>query len=144
MLIAGGVLLGCDGEQASSPPPAETQPSARTDLLVGYWEGTWTSEVDDGSGKLTANIVKLDENRYRSVFVATYGGFIPFKQEVVVTADRSQVPWEFEGSSDLGWMAGGVFRYDGHSDGETFWSTYKSKSEKGVFEMRRISDKPRD
>ena len=43
----------------------------------------------------------------------------------------------FNGQENLGWLAGGVYRYDGTTDGQAFDCTYQSKHDHGRFQMTR-------
>jgi hypothetical protein len=52
-------------------------------------------------------------------------------------AEKSDHVLRFEGEADLGWLAGGVYRYDGQATPASFFSTYKSKYDHGTFQMKR-------
>ena len=45
--------------------------------------------------------------------------------------------FHFSGEADLGYLAGGVYHYDGHADGTNFFSNYSSKYDHGTFQMTR-------
>jgi hypothetical protein len=109
------------------------------DLLVGKWEGTWKSSVNDLDGKLTCTIHKTLDGKYAAAFSATYAVILTHKSNVVLTAEPDGARWKFKGEKDLGFFSGGVYTYDGTSDGTDFVSTYDSKYEKGTFTMKRIS-----
>jgi hypothetical protein len=44
----------------------------------------------------------------------------------------------FRGEADLGWLAGGVYRYEGHATATNFFSTYECKYDGGTFRMTRL------
>jgi len=43
----------------------------------------------------------------------------------------------FDGEADLGWMAGGVYKYDGHANSTDYFCTYHSSYDNGSFTMKR-------
>lgn len=91
------------------------------------------------------------EARYR----AEYGGCFSFEYTVPMALERERADigtdaagggaagdatgalCRFSGSADLGWMAGGLYRYEGIADGKTFTATYSSASDHGVFRLLR-------
>jgi hypothetical protein len=48
--------------------------------------------------------------------------------------------WRFRGQEDLGFFSGGVYTYEGRTDGEEFYSTYDSLLDKGIFQMKRVKE----
>jgi len=46
-------------------------------------------------------------------------------------------PFNFQGEADLGWWGGGVYSYDGQATPANFFSTYKSRYDRGSFRMTR-------
>jgi hypothetical protein len=157
-LLAGAAAGGCafdrnwkrlraaDRAAAAAASTGTTAPSpdrAAADRLAGRWEGTWKSERNNHSGKLRAIITPLDDTSYRAAYDATYLGLLRFGYSMKLTvqpneagsSDASAV--RFQGSEDLGWLAGGVYRYDGAADGQSFESTYQSKYDHGRFRMTR-------
>jgi hypothetical protein len=118
---------------------AAKQAAPQRDLLHGRWEGTWRSDGDMGGGRLRCIARKLTDDRYEAKFHATYAFDLPFESTVVLTVRKGPKRWRFEGEADLGFFAGGVYRYKGSSDGQRFFSTYRAKLDEGVFEMRRVA-----
>jgi len=105
--------------------------------LGGRWSGTWTSETTGHHGKLRCIAVPQGENVYEARFHATYCGILPFQQTVrLTTVDRGGL-WRFRGEEDLGWLAGGIYTYEGETSGERFMARYTSVKDRGVFEMSR-------
>ena len=112
----------------------------QSDLLVGCWEGTWTSAVNQHTGSLRAVVKPLEENRYDIWYYSTYKlGFLPLKFEYSMPVDATLDGdgLRFTGEADLGWLAGGVFHYDGECRDGRFTCDYRSESDHGVFEMTR-------
>lgn len=106
--------------------------------LAGCWEGTWKSCTSGHHGKLKAQIVKLDENRYCCRFSGTFFMVLPFQYSVILTAEPGDDVLTFMGRSNLGRLAGGTYRYTGHADDCKFHATYRSCKDQGVFDMRRV------
>ena len=131
--------VGCSmfpGEE--KPGPAVANPSARpVDLMAGHWEGTWSNTSDSMGGRLTCRITPLEAGRdYQAEFHAVFAKVLTYDSTVTLTVQREGATWKFHGEKDLGLM-GGVFTYDGHTDGREFYSTYDSRLNKGAYRMTR-------
>ena len=120
-----------------SPPPAPAAPAV--DLLVGQWEGTWTSSSCSMGGALSCTITKSADGKYVAAFSAIFGGIFTHKSTVTLSAQPGADGWTFKGQEDLGLLAGGVYSYEGRCDGKEFYSTYDSTFDKGVFKMTRVA-----
>ena len=129
-------LAGCSTFQ-SDWKSATAQPAPAVDM-TGPWEGQWKSDVNGHEGRLRCLVSRNDDQTYEARFHAKYRRILGFKYTVnlSVESDRDQQV-VFEGEADLGWYAGGLYRYDGHADPTAFFSTYKSKADAGVFKMNR-------
>lgn len=118
-----------------------SEPSAKADTgLAGRWVGTWTSERSNHKGKLRAIITPVNEITYRADFNATYLGILRFGYSMNLTArpeEGSAGATRFTGQENLGWIAGGLYQYEGVTDGQTFECTYQAKSDHGRFRMTR-------
>jgi len=126
-------------ERAALPPPAlEGQAGATPDLLAGKWEGTWSSTSNGMSGSLRCTAVKAADGQYGAVFDAVFGKIFTFRSAVTLTVKVDGRLWRFSGQKDLGLLAGGVYTYEGYTDGQEFYSTYESRFDKGVFRMKRV------
>ena len=106
------------------------------DGLEGRWEGRWVSEVNGHHGKLRC-IVKKQEDVYKARFRAKYRKILTFGYTVPLKAEPVENGYKFRGEADLGALAGGVYHYDGHTDGSNFLSTYSCKYDHGTFQMQR-------
>jgi hypothetical protein len=106
-------------------------------LPVGRWQGHWSSESNGHRGKLRCLVDSAGSNRFSARFRAIYAGFIPYEHTIVLTGVDRNGLWRFEGEEDLGWLAGGVYRFDGEASPDRFFTRYTSASERGVFELRR-------
>ncbi len=60
-----------------------------------------------------------------------------FSYAVPLQFEQRDGVWQFTGEENLGKMAGGVYRYEGHVSPTNFFSTYQSKYDHGTFQMRR-------
>ena len=123
------------------PGAGATSASAPVELLEGRWEGTWSSQARDDRGKLRCIITKLSDDKYHAEFLATYARILTFKQPVDLSVQKKDGPgrWAFKGQSDLGWLAGGVYTYEGHVTGQEFLSTYTASADHGEFRLTRVS-----
>jgi len=125
--------VGCSRPAGISPASA----TAPADLMAGDWEGNWYNSSDSMSGRLTCQITPLGGAQYQAEFHATFAGFLPFDSTVTLTAQRQDALWKFHGQKDLGLLVGGLYTYDGHTDGHEFFSTYDSDDNKGTYRLRR-------
>ena len=110
---------------------------ALADHLEGRWVGTWSSDVNGHSGGLRCVVTKMDGKIYRAAYRATFAKILTARYTVVLHGRNQEGRTYVEGSHDLGWLAGGLYHYQGSSDGERFVSTYHSKSDYGQFDMAR-------
>jgi hypothetical protein len=135
------VLTGCSSfnrewRQAATQPPTTTG-------ITGRWEGRWKSEANGHNDKLRAIITAVDTNHYDVKFHAAYKNWITlyltvhFGYTVRMETKPENEGLKFRGSEDLGFLAGGVYTYEGRADATNFFSTYKSKYDWGTFEMKR-------
>jgi len=115
---------------------------APQDALVGRWEGRWLSDVNGHNGKLRCLINHQTNDIYVARFRATYWKLFRFSSTVPLQVTPQETGWRFQGEVDLGKLSGGVYRYDGSATQTDFHSTYHSKYDHGIFEMRRIPAAP--
>ena len=119
----------------AGPPTAAPATS-----VTGRWEGTWRSEVNGHTDQLRCLMTTLTNGlcsarfqaKYRrGIFRFTFGYAVPLS--VVNRGGR----FEFEGEANLGWYAGGLYRYHGTATATNFTSTYRCKYDHGTFQMTR-------
>ena len=72
-------------------------------------------------------------------FHAGYAGVFRACYSTELSVTSSGAGWSFQGESDIGWLAGGVYRYEGEATTDTFTSRYKSKYDHGEFRLSRKS-----
>ena len=108
------------------------------DPLAGLWEGTWASDADGHNGKLRAIITKCPDGHYHARYCATFALVIPFAYETTHSATRRDGVTYFSGEQDLGMLAGGLYRYNGHADGHNFIADFHADNDYGVFRMQRV------
>lgn len=113
--------------------------SAPPDEVTGRWEGRWRSDANGHHDKLRCLITKVDERNYDAKFRATYKKWITvhFGYTVRLEASPGTNGVTFRGSENLGWLAGGVYTYEGRANPTNFYSKYDSKYDRGTFEMKR-------
>jgi hypothetical protein len=109
-----------------------------TDNLAGLWEGTWESEKNGHHGSLKAIIRKCDDGHYRARYYATFAVLIPYSYDTTHSAVPGECGTHFCGEEDLGCLAGGLYRTNGHANGRTFVARYKADKDYGVFRMCRV------
>jgi hypothetical protein len=110
---------------------------AGADLLAGRWKGSWKSDKSGHSGGLRCIVKRADADTYHARFNATYALFIRFGYDMDMTADVQEDVTYVAGEADLGKSAGGVYEYEGQSDGKTFRLNYRTKKDYGHFTLER-------
>lgn len=105
--------------------------------IQGRWEGTWKSDANGHHDVLRCVIVKKDETNYLARFHAKYGKALSFGYRVPLTVLETNGAITFSGNANLGWLAGGLYHYEGHANLTNFFSTYSCKHDKGTFQMAR-------
>ena len=116
---------------------AATRQKVPPNQLEGPWQGSWRSDANGHNGALRCVVTKKDNDFYRARFHAKYGKVLSFGYTVTLRAEPQNSSWKFRGQANLGFLAGGVYYYDGHTDGTNFFSKYDCKYDHGTFEMRR-------
>jgi len=128
-------LCGCssferDWRRATVPPASENS-------IEGRWEGTWKSDVNGHHGGLRCVMVHRTNSLYQAYFHATYHGIFHFSYTVPLEVQPHYGGWEFNGEADLGKLAGGAYYYEGRATPTNLLSTYRSKDDHGIFELKR-------
>ncbi|MBI1367335.1 MAG: hypothetical protein GC162_01635 [Planctomycetes bacterium] len=136
ILIAAMMLIsGCSSFEHDWEMAGKTAPPA--DAITGRWSGTWQSKVDDHSGALRAIVTRIDDTHYQAKFHAVYGGMMTFEYTATLNAKPATDQIDLAGEEDLGWLAGGVYKYNGHATPTEFFSLYRSKYDEGTYTMKR-------
>ena len=125
-----------DKGKAAAPAPS------KADLLAGLWEGTWSSSSNGMCDTLRCTVARADDGKYTAKFEAVFGKVFTHRSTVTLTVEPAGDKWQFRGQEDLGLLSGGVYTYEGNSDGQEFYSTYDSAFDKGTFRMKRAAAPP--
>ena len=107
------------------------------DHLSGRWKGSWRSDKSGHSGGLRCVAARTGADAYRCKFNATYALLLRFDYTMGMTADVREDVTYVAGEQDLGKSFGGVYEYEGESDGKTFRLNYKTKNDYGHFTLKR-------
>jgi hypothetical protein len=129
-LCAGGCTsFNHDWDERREPTP----PTA----LEGRWQGVWVSEQTHHTDNLRCVVTKHDNGTYAARFLAKYRKVLSFGYTVPLNVQTTTSGFTFSGEANLGWLAGGVYHYEGRADATNFFSTYTSKYDHGTFQMTR-------
>lgn len=143
LLAAGGALAQPQTASAPASQPATTQ-AAEQDLLLGEWSGNWASSDKNMGGTLKCKITRVPgKEGYKAVFDAVWGGVFTHQQTCTLKVrDKGEknAKWSFGGEEDLGLLNGGLYKYDGATDGAEFVCKYDSTFDKGTFKMKRVAN----
>ena len=130
LLAAGCTSFSHDWNKAAKDPAPPID-------LQGRWEGTWKSDVNGHNDKLRCVITRQGETNYLARFHAKYGKALGFGYKVHLNVLEKDGAIAFSGDANLGWLAGGLYHYEGHADLTNFVSSYNSKHDHGTFHMTR-------
>ena len=141
LLIASGCSSFDRAWNAAGKAPAESAALP----IAGRWIGTWRSDVNGHHDQLRCLVASATNQilsarfhaRYRKAFLRFSFGYT-----VPLTVRTNEGRIEFAGEADLGWYAGGTYRYDGFATATNFHSTYDSKYDRGVFRLQRPAAEP--
>ena len=134
-LFAGCSTFQHDWDGLVQNPGVET--SVKTGL-AGQWEGTWLSDANGHGGGLRCIIAPDESGTLIARYHATYGGFLTFEYDMPMSVQKDGDTYRFAAEADLGWLAGGLYEYEGTVVGDEFNSTYRSKGDHGTFRMQRV------
>ena len=129
VLLCGCSTFNRDWKRAAQQPATPAS-------IEGLWEGKWLSDVNGHTGRLRCLLSRESDSRYQARFRATYWKVFRFSYTVPLQFEQRDA-WHFTGEENLGKLAGGVYRYEGHATPTNFFSTYHSKYDHGTFQMRR-------
>jgi hypothetical protein len=124
---------------------AATDATRNPKNLEGAWTGTWKSNHDGHTGNLRAIVTKLPTTagkperynfRYHATWANILSGTINAEHEAVPVGKKKDGIVTLSGEKDLGRL-GGVYGFTGVASPIEFKADYKSKLDKGVFEMKR-------
>ncbi len=113
------------------------QPSS-SDPIQGCWEGEWVSNQNQHRGKLRGVFSRFAPCQYVFCFRATYWKHLSFCSEVKVMVQDSGGGALFHGESNLGRLAGGIYKYDGKIENFRFVCSYHCKYDHGTFQLQRV------
>lgn len=116
---------------------ARLQPPAQPGTLAGPWQGTWLSEVNGHTGELRCLVTEKQPAEYEFRFKATYWKIFRYSYLVTLPVAYDAAGYSFKGQENLGWLAGGVYHYDGRIAGTNLNATYSCKFDHGTFKLSR-------
>ena len=136
LLLSGCLALsGCSSFNRQWRETSQFPPS--TDLQ-GCWQGVWQSSANGHTDSLRCLINKTADGSYQARFKAKYRKVLSFGYTVNLQAEPSESGYRFSGEANLGWLAGGLYHYEGATDQTNFHSSYSCKYDHGTFKMVRV------
>lgn len=109
--------------------------TTNADSIEGAWTGRWQSDAGHGGGTLRAIVTKRAEREYAARFEATFWGFLRGRYQINLATDEDGK--RITGEEDLGFLAGGVYDYEGTIAPDAFDVKYRSKHDHGTFTLTR-------
>lgn len=136
LVVLSGMLTGCSFERQWQSATSYAYPEQE---LAGCWEGTWQSEYNGHHGGLRAIITKQGDGYYDAHFHATYAVLIPFEFKLPLLVTDAGQAYALEGEADLGWLAGGLYTYNGSATATDFLANYCAENkDHGTFTMTKV------
>ena len=111
--------------------------AAPADDIQGRWEGTWANQNNSHHGTVRCIMTQVSTATYEARFHATFWKIFHSGYTVPLAAAKLGDVWKLQGETDLGWLAGGLYRYDGQATAANFSCTYTSSCFQGTFQMNR-------
>lgn len=106
--------------------------------IQGAWQGTWESVRNGHQGQLKCVVRPTqDPNIFQFHYWATFWKVFRATYEVEKKVVASNGVWRIQGEKNLGRLAGGLYQYQGETDGQELRATYKSAGDEGVFLLSR-------
>lgn len=128
-------LCGCCSFNRAWNKAGQSPPGPNS--IEGRWEGRWLSDHNGHTGRLRCVLSHKEGSTYSAYYWATYWKIFRYSYKVDLAFEPRDGVWHFRGEENLGWLAGGDYRYDGRVSSTNFYSTYESKYDHGTFEMNR-------
>ncbi len=128
-------LAGCSTFDRDWKAAADTP--AAPGSIEGRWLGTWKSDRNGHSGELRCLMTRAGTNTYSARFHATYQNILTYTYTAPLVAREENGKFKFSGQSDLGFLAGGLYHYEGIATPTNYLSTYRCPSDWGTFQMQR-------
>lgn len=141
-LLAAVILAastGCSSFHTAWKTASELPPALDADTIEGRWEGRWESDRNHHNGRLRCIVTRQTNGLYSARFHANYRILfnLRFGYTAILDVTREDRRNRFSGEADLGWYAGGIYRYEGQATATHFVSTYSCKHDHGTFRMTR-------
>jgi hypothetical protein len=107
--------------------------------VSGRWQGEWVSTATGHRGPLRCVMIATRADRWKARFHARYSRVFRACYATDLKATRlGPNRFGLQGTSDLGWMAGGLYEYTGEASGSELICTYQSRFDRGEFRLRRL------
>jgi hypothetical protein len=106
--------------------------------LSGRWVGEWISQANGHHGGLKCIISQAASNDIRACFHATYAKFLRVCYCTSLAVEENSGRYRLRGETDLGKLAGGIYRYEGEASAEEFLVAYSCQYDHGTFHLHRL------
>lgn len=116
---------------------ASLQPTPPADQVSGAWRGTWLSDVNGHTGELRCLVTEKRPDEYEFCFKATYWKVFRYSYIVTMPVEFTPDKMSFKGQENLGYLAGGVYHYEGTIVETNLNATYRCKFDHGIFKLNR-------
>ncbi len=130
------VLTGCSTFDRDYKAALKQPVSA--DSPVGPWTGRWSSVKNSHEGELRCIVQKdISDDLYTARFEARFWKCFTYTSTATLTMTPKVDEFQFDGTAQLGWLAGGEYKYEGRVNPKFFFSEYQCNWDNGTFYMER-------
>jgi len=105
--------------------------------IEGRWQGEWLSKHNGHHGQLRCILSAQGNGEYNARFHATYARILRVSYRVALHGHKSAQGVDLNGETDLGFLAGGIYHYEGVATPTALECAYKCKYDTGNFSLRR-------
>ena len=108
--------------------------------VTGAWIGRWQSEHNGHNDVLRCVVSSKTNGQYETHFHAKYTTCcfpVSFAYKLDMTVREANGTHQFSGEADLGYLAGGVYRYEGNGTAQQLLFHYRCPSDHGTFRLQR-------
>jgi hypothetical protein len=116
---------------------AATNLSVPAGGISGRWEGTWQNRNNTHHDKMRGILTRVGPNEYAARFHAKYFKIFSFSYRTTFRGTWEGNEFVFRGEENLGWLAGGVYKYVGRISPTNFFSTYDNRYNSGTYMLKR-------
>jgi hypothetical protein len=115
--------------------------AAESQGVAGKWQGQWSSAVNGHHGELQCVVTEPAQpgQPHQFFYRATWMRLLSGSYRAAHVVSRSNADtWAFSGQHALPDWAGGLYKYEGAINKDSFTASYRSALDQGTYKMSRV------